>query len=144
MKKVLLTFCFFGLVGLVARAQDTQKPVVADLTVVQKATLEMAEYYGLYETQVAQAKQIQQTKFNNLAEIERFKNTNLKEYVERKLGILEAAESEIYQVLDENQREKFAERIRNIENKRLVKASDMRKSQLSETAQLEEWAKFDF
>ncbi|MFM2266899.1 MAG: hypothetical protein RL757_340 [Bacteroidota bacterium] len=144
MKKLLLAFSFVA-TGFFASAQTEAAPNPNPArTTQQQAVIEMSEYYGLYEEQVTYAKVLQASKSNNLAEIESLKNTKPKEYLERKLAICDQTELAIREVLDAEQIKKFEARYKLRQSKRDMKASDMKKMELSEAAQISEWMAYEF
>ncbi len=152
MKRQLLTLvlAFFA---CAAMAQTTKAPTEAarlnaqanpSLTPAQRDAIELVEYYGLHGDQVQKVKDIQILKYQNLAQIEPLRTTDLKLYIAKRQTTYDMAEMTMLQVLEEGHLEKYKAR----EQARLFKRQNhtdiLRKQGLSDEAIERSYADFEF
>lgn len=152
MKRQLLTLvlAFFACVAI---AQTPKAPTEAQrltaqanptLTPAQRDAIELVEYYGLHGDQVQKVKDIQILKYQNLAQIEPLRKTDLKLYIAKRQTTYDMAEMTMLQVLEDGHLEKYKAR----EQARLFKRQNhtdiLRKQGLNDDEIERSYANFEF
>jgi hypothetical protein len=123
MKKTFLTLVpllFAVVVFGQKEVSEMAKNANPDLSMAQKATIELVKLYDLDSDQAKEALEIQKTKYQNLADIEPLKTQEPDKYVLKRLSSFEIANTEFRNLLDERQmkifKQKEAERAAKYDN----------------------------
>lgn len=141
---------FFAYAGM---AQNSKAPTEAQrlnaqanpaLSPAQRDAIELVEYYGLHGDQVQKVKDIQILKYQNLAQIESLRKTDLKLYIAKRQTTYDMAEVTMLQVLEDAHLEKYKAR----ELARLFKRQNhtdiLRKQGLNDDEIERSYADFEF
>ena len=104
--KILIPILLF--VSSVVCAQTQNLNIKSSgLTEAEKATITLSNIYDFTGEQALAVKQIEIAKFQNLADIEALKTSDLKLFVQKRAATVGIAENEIRDVLDARQRTLF-------------------------------------
>ena len=128
MKKLLLILPFFFFTGMII-AQDAY-----NAEAVRKAVEEQTALYQLNETQITKMQKIQETRFNNLAEVEHLKDSDYKQYLFKQKSIQMGMNGSIERMLTQEQKIIFNQQ----RAERRKKESDLIKSLRANGATKEE------
>ena len=104
--KIFISVLIFASQTVYAQTQNIDFKST-DLTNAEKATITLSNLYGFSGEQALAVKQIEIAKFKNLADIEVFKTTNVKLFIQKRFTAVSMSEDEIREVLDEHQRVLF-------------------------------------